>query len=95
MVADRLEADLVSERVEMLQRHIQTGRNLQEQALAYFEEHGIKRETTALKMLDLGVQLERTSSELPKLLTRVSKMSNDEILNRISRLTGRIEEDAI
>lgn len=94
-MADRLDEEveiqlrnrLVSEKLEMLARHAQLGMEMQNLAVEYLEKH--KEDITsaaAVRLLVEGWRIERESRGIPTALEKLSKMSDDELLDEVKQL---------
>lgn len=86
-VHEQLTAMVVAEKVEMLKRHATIGFKIQDIALEYIENH--KDEITpsgAIRLLVEGVRIERESRGIPEALDKMSRMSDDELLDEVKSL---------
>jgi hypothetical protein len=86
-VQERLEALIVSEKVEMLKRHADVGLKMQDMAIGYLNEH--QEEITApaaVRMLVEGIRIERESRGIPAALDKMMNMTDEELMNEVKGL---------
>lgn len=72
---ESLDALLIKKRVEMFERHAETGAEMVEMGMEYLDDKGIKSDASAIRSIKEGTDLERTSlggSELWKSITTMS-----------------------
>jgi hypothetical protein len=78
---------VVAEKVEMLRRHANSGKEIQELSLTYLREHA--NELTphaAVRLLQLGVEIERQSVGIPQALEKMSKLDDKALLSEITAI---------
>jgi hypothetical protein len=86
-VAQEMESELVEQRKKMLRKHAEEGEKLQELGMKYLEGGtGIESDSTALRAVLEGAVLERTSLGLSEALTRIMKMSDDQLVTEIQNI---------
>lgn len=86
-VMKKLNEKLISEKMEMLQRHADTGKEIQEIAFDYIKQH--KDELTinsAARLWEAGVEIERNSRGIPDALKKLQQMSDEDILKDIKQI---------
>lgn len=92
LVRAAIDSQAVSEKVEMLTRHAQTGKTMQDLALAYLKDHADDLKTqTAVRMLVDGIRIERESRGLPSLITEAIDQTDEEIMSSIEKLLSAVE----
>jgi len=89
-VKQELEARLVQEKVEMLNRHASLGVSMQEMALNYLNEHIDElKAPAAIKLLIEGVRIERESKGIPQALDKMLNLPEDKLLSEITELINK------
>lgn len=84
--ARAIESSMIAGKVEMFSRHIEVARKMQDSALEYLEEHGPESARNAISMLKLGLETERSSVSIPDMISKISDMTEDKILEEIQQL---------
>lgn len=88
-VLDEMNRRLVQVKIEMLSRHAQIGKEMQNHALeklrAISEAQQLS-EAGALRLLEFSVKLERESQGIPEMLRKIMTKSDDEILDEINTI---------
>lgn len=83
-VAERIEQELVQQRVGMLQRHAVLGEKMQQMGIEYLEKNGIGSPRNAITLLVRGVEIEHEARIAPlDILQRLDKMSDQELLDQL------------
>lgn len=81
-VADSVNQAMVTQRIEMLDRHAQIAKDMQEMALDYLHKHGLGSSKNALMALIKGVEMEHDARIIPTdILAKLSDMSDDKLLD--------------
>jgi hypothetical protein len=78
---------VVAEKVEMLRRHAKDAKEIQTISLIYLREH--KDELTAhsaVRLLQLGIEIERQSVGIPQALEKMSKLDDKSLLSEITSI---------
>ena len=88
-VDHQLQEQVVQQKVEMLQRHAQIARTMQETALAYLEEHGLGSSRNALVALTEGLKIERESVGIIPFFEKISDLSDDALMSELKRLVSK------
>lgn len=89
-VATQLKDIMVAEKVEMLNRHAETGIKLQNMAMEYIKEHEEELKVPmAVKMLIEGVRIERESRGVPQALEKMMNKSDDDLLKDVIALINK------
>lgn len=89
-VRDKVQKAYVSEKVQMLSRHAELGRELQRKGEEALERLEIKNVGVALKSIELGVEMEKDSSNLEKLLATVAALEDSKLVQRMSALLSKV-----
>jgi len=85
--AQELESELVEQRKNMLRRHAEEGAKLQDLGMKFLETGtGIESDSTAVRAVLEGAVLERTSLGLSEALTRIMKMSDDQLVTEVQNI---------
>jgi len=80
-VADEVNQAMVSQRIEMLDRHAEIAKEMQEMALEYLRENGLGSARNALTALIQGVEMEHNARIIPTdILSKLGTMSDDKLL---------------
>lgn len=80
-VADEVNQAMVSQRIEMLDRHAEIAKEMQEMALAYLRENGLGSSRNALTALIQGVEMEHNARIIPTdILAKLGTMSDSKLL---------------
>jgi len=88
-VMRELETRMVAEKVEMLRRHADVGKDMQDIAIEYLDkEENIKKVTpsVALRLLVEGIKIERASRGMPDVLEEAINKSDEELMDDIAGL---------
>ena len=94
--AQELETEMVESRKAMLRKHAEEGSKLQDLGMKYLEgTTGIENDSTALRAVLEGAVLERTSLGLSEALTRIMKMSDDQLVNEVQNILKNARTDKI
>lgn len=88
-VDNKLQEQVVQQKVEMLQRHALIARTMQETALAYLEEHGLGSSRNALVALTEGLKIERESVGIIPFFEKISDLSDDALMSELKRLVSK------
>lgn len=89
-IKSELEKRLVKEKVEMLYRHAELGKQMQDIGIDFLTDPGNVDEITssvAVRMLVAGIEIERESRGLPESLEAVMKQTDEDLINRIAEIT--------
>jgi hypothetical protein len=87
-----LDKNLIEERVQMLEKQAEQGKRLQEMGMKFFDDHDLKDEAVALRMIVQGVEIERNSRGLSVALQRISSMSDETLQNELNKQLARYKE---
>jgi len=91
-----VDTKVVSEKVEMLERHAVISKEMQDIAIDYLREH--KDDLTAATAVRLwleGVRIERESRGLPSLITGVVNSSDEELVQHIQDLIEKVDASGL
>ena len=89
-VRTELEKRMVKEKVEMLSRHADLGKQMQDLGIEFITDPDNKdslTSATAVRLLVAGVEIERDSRGLPDALKKIMTQSDDKLLEEIKELT--------
>jgi len=87
-VNQQLEQTMVMEKLEVLKRHADIAKKMQDMAITYLDEHGPGSSRNAIEMLVKGLDIERNSIGAPSQLARISEMSNEDLMDELKRLVS-------
>lgn len=95
-IVQRLKEDTIASKVEMLERHITIGREMQEIALKWLRDHKDElNPNAAARLIVDGIKLEQESEGIPDALKRLASMSNEDLIDELGKMIadspGRIE----
>lgn len=79
----------IQRKVEMLQHHAEVGQNLTDLGMNYFLNHPLDKPGDALKAIDLGTRLERSSTGGAQALKELAAMNDTSLLREIQKLQGK------
>jgi len=89
-VNDELAARMIREKVEMLDRHAETGKEMQNIALTWLRNHEDDiNAIAAARILISGIDIERASKGIPKALEKMMQMKDEDIVKRIQDIISR------
>jgi hypothetical protein len=81
-VSSSVNKAMVSQRIEMLDRHAVIARDLQEMGMEYLREHGLGSAKSALMAVIKGVEMEHEARIIPTdILAKLGDMSDDKLLD--------------
>jgi len=87
LVQEQIDNQVVMEKVEMVNRHSVTAKEMQDMALKYLRANESMMTTAnAVRMYVEGVRIERESRGLPGLITEISKDTNEQLLDRVKNI---------
>lgn len=89
----QIQKKLIDDKRKMLEKHIEISEDMQNQALEYLEEHGLDTAHQAIRLLELGIKVEKESVGLPSLLKEVSELEDSDLTSRIAKLLEGAEID--
>jgi len=83
-VMRKLNEKLVEEKLEMLQRHADTGKEIQDIAFKYIKDNTDKLNiNSAARLWIAGVEVERDSRGIPDALKKLNEMSNEDLMKKL------------
>lgn len=91
-VKARQDKNLVNRRVEMLNRHVDLGKLLQEQGKNFLETSGIDNARDAIRAIEKGVEMERISEGMPTNVIQVMSLPDEELIRKYKSLRGDVVE---
>lgn len=96
-VAVEIQKKHIQDRVEMFEKHIIVAKDLQEKALDAIEKIGINTPHEAMRLLEIGLNLERSSVGIPDILDKIKDMQDEELRDKLAKLMkkGKFEEKII
>jgi len=85
LVMQKLNERLVYEKVEMLKRHSEAGRKMQKMAIDTLEQLKPDDFTSSslIRLWAEGIRIERESSGIPEALEKMTKMSDEQLVDEI------------
>lgn len=89
----QIQKKLIDDKRKMLEKHIEISEDMQNQALEYLETHGLDTAHQAIRLLELGIKVEKESVGLPSLLKEVSELEDSDLTSRIAKLLEGAEID--
>lgn len=88
-VMEELDETSVALKVEMLQRHTEVGKELQNMGLKALRRFGKEEDilpATAVRLVTEGARLERESIGIAKAIEKMSSLSDDELMEEVAKL---------
>lgn len=95
---NELEGRMVQEKVAMLYRHGEIGREMQNKALDKLREDGFLENLSAnsvVRFLIEGVRIERESVGIPQALEKMLNSTDEEILDEIEKITEESQAEIL
>ena len=96
-LAQEIEGRLVQEKVEMLHRHAELGRKIQQKALDCLDKIDPEdlSSNAAVRLLVEGVRIERDSVGLPQAIEKMINASDEDLLNKVQELTKESQSEIL
>lgn len=88
-VADEMNRRLIQEKIEMLTRHAQVGRDMQNRALDELQKLPNLSEAGSIRLLEFGAKLERESAGIPEMLKDIMKLTDEQLVQKINDLVTK------
>lgn len=88
-VLEALKAQYVSEKAQMLARHAELGRELQEMGIEYLRKTPIDSQGGALRAIQLGIQTEGEAAQIEKMMKDVAKMDDPQVVSNLRSLLDK------
>jgi len=85
-VVEQLEKQMIADKVEMLTRHAQIAREMQEKSLGYIRGQDLSNIRTAIDLLTKSIEIERQSVGTPVISAKLTNMSDEELLQELVTL---------
>jgi len=83
-VSGEIEKRLIYEKIEMLTRHAKIGKEMQEMSKQWLtENYGEMTAASAVRLLDLGLRVERESKGIPAALESMIEKTDEELLEEL------------
>ena len=96
IVKTEIETKVVTDKIEMLKRHADTGVEMQNMAIEYLRENkGNLKTNTAVRLLVDGIRVERESRGLPTLVTEVLSSGDDELMTSLEKLLNSVNTEEL
>jgi len=92
-VRHNVEKKYIQEKSAMLSKHAEIGRKLQERGMEYLESATITSAHAAIRAIEVGIAVEKDSTNLEKLLDTVSRMDDAKLMKRLDDLLGNVQLD--
>ena len=91
-VEEQIGAEIVKQKIEMLERHAKLGKDLQDISITRLREianqEGLS-EAGSLRLLEFAVKLERDSKGIPEMIKKVMNLSDDDLLSKIKEIATK------
>jgi hypothetical protein len=91
-VSKKMDTFLVDQKVEMLKQQARRARIIQEKGLEYLEENGFDSSSSAVAAIIKGAELERISFGISDTILKLSKLSDEELLDETQKLLSKFLE---
>lgn len=89
-IQEEMNNHLVAEKVEMLMRHTETAQEMQNISLEWLRKHKDDLNAiSAARLLTAGIEIERMSRGIPKVMMKIANMTQEELLGRIQDIASR------
>jgi len=94
-VRKEMDSLLISKRIDMFERHAETGATLAEMGLEFLlhEHGGIDSANAAIKAIKEGTDLERKATGISELLKEFATMKDSQIVAKIQELSAADEDE--
>lgn len=90
-VIQRMDSQIIDERIEMFREHAAIGKEMKDFGLAYLRDKGVNSDMGALRAISEGIQIERSSRGLADSLARLAQMDDSTLLKEIDKLLSKDE----
>jgi len=87
-VAEDLEKRMIADKVEMLTRHANIARDMQEKSLEFIKDHELNNIRTAIDLLTKAIDIERNSVGTPVIAAKLGDMSDEELFQELKFLVS-------
>ena len=89
-VMSQINQRMVAEKVEMLNRHADLGKSVQDMAIKYLDEHKDELNVSnSVRLLVEGVRIERESRGISTTIEKITNLSDDELQKQVEQLISR------
>jgi len=88
-VEEEMNKRLIQQKIEMLTRHAQVGRDMQKRAIAELEKLETLSEAGSIRLLEFGARLERESAGIPEMLKDIMKLTDEQLVQKIQDLVTK------
>jgi hypothetical protein len=85
-VMRRINEQAIEQRVDMVRRHSQNSKEMQDKALEFLRENELKGANAAIRLWVEATQIEKASLGLDALIDTVSKLTDQDLLAKIKKL---------
>lgn len=86
-VRDEMNNRMILEKIEMLNRHAEVAVEMQEKSLKYLRsKKSDLNSAAAVRMLVDGIRIEKESRGIPRILSKMAGMSDDDLLKEAEKL---------
>jgi len=88
LIKEKMDTIIVAEKIEMLKRHANIGKNMQEGALKWLEENGndLMNSSAAVRLLVEGIRIERESVGIPTSLEKIMHLSDEDLQKEVEKI---------
>jgi hypothetical protein len=94
-VSDQLDMTVITERVQMYKKHAEIGESLASKGMEYIKEKGIESDSSAIRAIVEGIEIESKNRGLADALSRVFAMNEKELDSELKKmLTNKSGEDS-
>jgi len=88
-LSQRLQEKMITERVEMYEKHVKLAGELIEKGKKFLLTHDLKDSSDAIKAIALGIDIEKVSIGQAEIGRRVLTMSNDQLERELQKMIGK------
>ena len=90
-VREIVEQQYILPKAKMLSKHAEIGRKLWERGMEYLDKFEIKNANAAIRAIEVGVAMERDSTNLEKLMDEVSRMDDGKLVRRLDNMFSKVK----
>lgn len=88
-VMDEIKQRFITEKAQMLARHAEVGKTLQDYGLEYLQNNPITSQGVALRAIQMGVEIEGSAAQIEKLVSSIAKMDDPQIEEGLKSLLDK------
>lgn len=90
-LSTRLQEEVIEKRIQMYEKHTKIADALIEKGEAYLMEHQLDSSSDAIKMIDLGIEIQRVSVGQVELGRKILTMTDSQLDRELLKLIGKPE----